>query len=146
MSKIQGKQILTVAVLLAIGLALVIVLLYQIPAVKTRLSWRVDLAMTYLRGVISPVKPFPTPGEAVVLPTGYPRPPPPTFQPLSPANQPAQLHPPPHLNPAPPPSRLQFSCLPHPGSSRLPTTAARQHWLSTCAITAGTAVRTTSQR
>jgi hypothetical protein len=69
MSKIQGKQILTFAVLVIIVLALVIVLLYQVPTVHARLSWRVDLAMTYLRGVINPVKPFPTPAESDALPT-----------------------------------------------------------------------------
>jgi len=69
MSKNQAKQFLTYAILVIIGLALVIVILYQIPAVNARLSWRVDIAMTYLRGVIFPVKPFPTPAEALVLPT-----------------------------------------------------------------------------
>lgn len=69
MSKNPGKQMLTVGILAIFGLALVILVLYQIPAVKTWLSWRVDLAMTYLRGVINPVKPFPTPAESIVLPT-----------------------------------------------------------------------------
>jgi hypothetical protein len=69
MPKNQGKKILTIAILLVIVLALVVVITYQIPAVKARLSWRVDIAMTYLRGVINPVKPFPTPAESIVLPT-----------------------------------------------------------------------------
>jgi uncharacterized membrane protein len=69
MSKNQGKRILTIGILGIIGLALVIVFAYQIPSVKARLSWRVDIAMTYLRGVIYPVKPFPTPAESVILPT-----------------------------------------------------------------------------
>jgi tetratricopeptide (TPR) repeat protein len=34
---------------------------YQIPTVHQRLSWRVDLAQTYLRGVIHPAGPIPTP-------------------------------------------------------------------------------------
>ena len=69
MSKNQSKRILTIGILGVIGLALVIVFASQIPSVKARLSWRVDIAMTYLRGVIDPVKPFPTPAESVILPT-----------------------------------------------------------------------------
>jgi tetratricopeptide (TPR) repeat protein len=69
MSKNQGKRILTIGILAIFGLVLVAVLLTQIPGVKSRLSWRVDLARTYLRGIVFPVKPFPTPAEAMVLPT-----------------------------------------------------------------------------
>jgi len=68
MSKNQAKRILTVGLLVVIGMALVIVMAFQIPSIQARLSWRVDLAMTYLRGVIHPVKPFPTPAESIVLP------------------------------------------------------------------------------
>lgn len=69
MSKNQSKRILTFAFLIIIGLALIGVTAYQVPSVKARLSWRVDIAMTYLRGVIYPVKPFPTPAESIILPT-----------------------------------------------------------------------------
>jgi tetratricopeptide (TPR) repeat protein len=69
MPKNQSKRILTFAILIIIGLALVGVIAYQIPSLKARLGWRVDIAMTYLRGVIDPVKPFPTPAETVILPT-----------------------------------------------------------------------------
>ncbi len=69
MSINQVKKSLTFVILAIIGLALVVVILFQIPSLKSRLSWRVDMAMTYLRGVINPVKPFPTPAEAIVLPT-----------------------------------------------------------------------------
>jgi tetratricopeptide (TPR) repeat protein len=69
MSKNQDKHLLTYGILVVVGLALVSVILYQIPAINTRVNWRVDLAMTYLRGVIFPVKPFPTPAESIVLPT-----------------------------------------------------------------------------
>ena len=65
MSKNQGKKILTFSLLVIIGLALVIILMYQVPSIKSRLSWRVDVTMTYLRGVIFPVKPFPTPAESI---------------------------------------------------------------------------------
>ena len=69
MSKKQGKRILIIGILVIIGMALIGVLAFQIPSIKPRLSWRVDLAMTYLRGVIRPVKPFPTPAESIVLAT-----------------------------------------------------------------------------
>jgi tetratricopeptide (TPR) repeat protein len=69
MSKNQAKRILTIGILVIIGMALVVVMAFQIPSIQARLSWRVDLAMTYLRGVIHPVKPFPTPAESIVLPT-----------------------------------------------------------------------------
>jgi hypothetical protein len=69
MPKNPGKKILTFAILAIIGLALVFVLAYQVPSVKTRVSWRIDIAMTYLRGIINPVKPFPTPAETVILPS-----------------------------------------------------------------------------
>jgi len=69
MSKTPRKKNLPVAILTIVCLALLFILLYQTPAVKSRLSWRVDLALTYLRGVIDPVEPFPTPAEVAALPT-----------------------------------------------------------------------------
>ncbi len=39
---------------------LVLFLVYQLPPVHQRLSWRVDFALTYLRGVISPAGALPT--------------------------------------------------------------------------------------
>jgi tetratricopeptide (TPR) repeat protein len=68
MSKNHGIQILAISLLVVIGMVLVVVMAYQIPSIKARLSWRVDIALTYLRGVIYPVKPFPTPAETIVLP------------------------------------------------------------------------------
>lgn len=68
MSKIPGWQRWIYTLLAILVLFSFIVGLYQIPAVKSRLSWRVDLAMTYLRGVIFPVKPFPTPAESISIP------------------------------------------------------------------------------
>jgi tetratricopeptide (TPR) repeat protein len=43
------------------GLALLGVLVYQVPAVQDRLSWRLDIAQTYLRGVLNPAEDLPTP-------------------------------------------------------------------------------------
>ena len=72
MFKKQAKQILAWGFLVFSVLVLLFVLAVNIPSIKARLSWRVDLAMTYVRGVINPVKPFPTAAEAVVLPTQAP--------------------------------------------------------------------------
>jgi hypothetical protein len=51
------------------GLVLAAGLVYQIPAVNDRLSWRIDFALTYLRGMIQPVgaipKPLPPPQIAI---------------------------------------------------------------------------------
>jgi uncharacterized protein YvpB len=56
-------------------------LIYQIPAVKVRLSWRLDLAQTYVRGVINPVKPLPTSQPQTTLTPGIT--PSPTYSPTS---------------------------------------------------------------
>jgi hypothetical protein len=37
------------------------VLLYQVPAINSRLNWRMDIARTYIRNVINPVGQMPTP-------------------------------------------------------------------------------------
>ena len=72
MSKFQGKRILVVTLLAIIGLIILGTLLYQVPAVKARLSWRFDIALTYLRGVVNPVRPFPTPAVTQLPPTQAP--------------------------------------------------------------------------
>lgn len=46
--------------LIFLGLIVLGALTYQIPAVKQRLSWRIDFAMAYARGVIDPAGPPPT--------------------------------------------------------------------------------------
>jgi tetratricopeptide (TPR) repeat protein len=51
-----AKLGLIIMVLLVVG-----ALLYQVPAINSRLSWRVDVAITYLRNVINPVGQMPTP-------------------------------------------------------------------------------------
>lgn len=42
------------------GLILLAVLAYQLPPIHSRLSWRLDFAQTYLRGVVDPVQAMPT--------------------------------------------------------------------------------------
>ena len=48
------------------GLIALAILLYQIPAVNSRISWRLDVAQTYMRNVLNPVGDVPT---AVADPT-----------------------------------------------------------------------------
>ncbi len=43
-----------------LGLIIFAVGLYQVPSVQARIGWRVDFALTYLRGVIDPVQAVPT--------------------------------------------------------------------------------------
>lgn len=43
-----------------LGLIIFAVGLYQVPSVQARFGWRVDFALTYLRGVIDPVEAVPT--------------------------------------------------------------------------------------
>jgi tetratricopeptide (TPR) repeat protein len=57
-----------------VGLILISVLIYQFPPVHDRLSWRLDFALTYVRGLIDPIGAPPTPLpppqiEAANLPT-----------------------------------------------------------------------------
>ena len=56
------------------GLVLLALLLYQVPAVHNRLSWRLDIAQTYLRGVANPVEAIPTPKAVFVAPSQVPSP------------------------------------------------------------------------
>jgi tetratricopeptide (TPR) repeat protein len=51
---------ITLMILLA-SLAALAFLLYRWPPINRRLSWRIDFAMTYVRGVINPAQAMPTP-------------------------------------------------------------------------------------
>jgi hypothetical protein len=66
------KSRLAKIIIAIVGLALFALLVYQIPAVNTRLSWRIDIALTYLRGVVQPVEAIPTPEVAFMAPTQVP--------------------------------------------------------------------------
>ena len=57
----MSKKVIGISLLVGIAIVIVAPLLYQIPAVNQRLSWRIDIAMTYLRGVVNPVEALPTP-------------------------------------------------------------------------------------
>jgi tetratricopeptide (TPR) repeat protein len=105
MFKNHLKQLLAWAFLGFSILVLLGVLAFNIPSIKSRLSWRMDIAMTYLRGVIHPVEPFPTAAEAVVVPT------------LAPTNTPTPL---PTQNPELPTSTLAPTATPQPSPTPIP--------------------------
>jgi len=44
-----------------VGLIVLAVALYQVPAIQDRLSWRIDFALAFARGLVDPVRPMPTP-------------------------------------------------------------------------------------
>jgi tetratricopeptide (TPR) repeat protein len=79
------------ALMVLVGVAILLALLSRLPPINRRLSWRVDAAMAYIRGVVHPVKPIPTPvpeplaaigggqgSELTPTPTSTPLPPTPT--------------------------------------------------------------------
>jgi hypothetical protein len=73
----MSKSTLVKLGLVIIALLILGALLYQIPAINTRLNWRVDIAKTYLRNVINPVGKMPTPlpqpvSAVTVFPTKTP--------------------------------------------------------------------------
>jgi len=56
MHKKSGLKLMLLPVLIVLA-----VMLYQLPPIHERLSWRVDFALTYLRGYIRPASAMPTP-------------------------------------------------------------------------------------
>lgn len=48
-----------------VGSVVLAVALYQVPAVRERINWRLDFAKAFVRGIIDPVKPMPTPVAVV---------------------------------------------------------------------------------
>jgi hypothetical protein len=51
-----------------VGLVVLGVALYQVPAIQDRVSWRLDRTLTFIRGIIDPVRPMPTPLAATTGP------------------------------------------------------------------------------
>lgn len=97
-----------------LGLAIVALLFYQIPSVKARVDWRVDVARTYLRGVFNPAGEMPAPIETSDPVTSTPTPSAvPTLTPVpsqsTPTNTPTAT---PTLTPTPIPAAFS---LPAPG-------------------------------
>ncbi len=66
--RIKTKNIWLIPSSLAL-LVILAVLAYQLPPIHRRLAWRMDLAMTYLRGIVYPVGPVPTPLKPIDQPT-----------------------------------------------------------------------------
>jgi hypothetical protein len=110
MFKSHGKQLILACLMALAGLAMLTFVALNTPSIKSRVNWRVDIAMTYLRGVIHPVKPFPTADEAVILPTLVPTStptPPPTLSPdlPTPTNAPTAT---PQPSPTPIPVKVEL--------------------------------------
>jgi hypothetical protein len=53
----------TKIIIAIVGMVMLSILAYQIPAVNSRLSWRIDVALTYFRGVVQPVEAIPVAGK-----------------------------------------------------------------------------------
>ncbi len=71
----QKDKIVAFLLGILVGLVVLVFAVYQIPAVQNRIGWRIDFAMAFLRGVVDPVRPMPTPvlaTESVVLSAGEP--------------------------------------------------------------------------
>lgn len=54
------------------GLVIAALLLSQLPPIRNRLEWRLQIVWTYVRGVVNPVKPLPTPLPTLSTPTAMP--------------------------------------------------------------------------
>jgi len=54
------------------GLVIAALLLSQLPPIRSRLEWRLQIAWAYVRGVVNPVKPLPTPLPTLSTPTALP--------------------------------------------------------------------------
>ena len=123
MSKKRGTRLGIILMLVIIGLFLITLMAYQIPAINTRLSWRVDIALTYLRGVIHPVRPFPTAAEALAQPSVVA-----SFTPTAlPTTNPSQPTATSMPSPTPQPSPT-----PIPGNIDLPAPTWEQQGLNNC--------------
>jgi hypothetical protein len=63
LSRINNSPLIKILLIL-IALGALTLLVYQIPWVKLRVDWRVEVAKTYLRGIIYPAGPVPTPAAS----------------------------------------------------------------------------------
>lgn len=57
----QKDKVIAFLLGIFVGSVVLAVALYQIPYVQDRLSWRVDFAMAFVRGIVDPVRPMPAP-------------------------------------------------------------------------------------
>lgn len=104
----------TIFGLALLGLAVIFVLFYQIPSVKARVDWRVEVARTYLRGVFNPAGNMPAPIATTDPATSTPTPSPvPSNTPVPSQSTPTETPTPtPTLTPTPIPPAF---ALPVPG-------------------------------
>jgi tetratricopeptide (TPR) repeat protein len=123
MSKKRGTRLGIILVLAITGLFLIALMAYQVPAIKINLNWRIDIALTYLRGVINPVKPFPTPNEALAQPS--------VVAPITPITLPTVVPSQPTPTPMPSPTP-QPSPTPIPGNVDLPAPAWERQGPNNC--------------
>lgn len=56
----QKEKIFAFLLGVIVGSAILAVVLYQVPAIQNRINWRLDFAMTFIRGIFDPVRPMPT--------------------------------------------------------------------------------------
>jgi tetratricopeptide (TPR) repeat protein len=112
------------------GLLLLGWLLYPVPPIHDRLAWRVELALIYLRGVLYPAGPLPTP-----------RPAPQTTEPMTTEANEQALTPTPTLTPSPVPTLLATpipsptitpSPTPLPSAVSLPPPAWERQTMNNC--------------
>jgi tetratricopeptide (TPR) repeat protein len=106
MRKLTWAYLLLALALMAICGAFV----YRLPPVHSRLSWRVDFALTYLRGLVDPIQPMPTAQPDATRLAALPSPSPtplPTATPMPPATAAATETPLPTFTPPPPAVALQ---------------------------------------
>jgi tetratricopeptide (TPR) repeat protein len=57
----RNRPIFRIISLIAIGLSVVVLVVYQVPRVKRLVDYRLDMALTYMEKVINPVSDLPTP-------------------------------------------------------------------------------------
>jgi tetratricopeptide (TPR) repeat protein len=111
------RNLLVKTIFIVIGLGMLALLLYQLPPVKQRLSWRLDFFKTYVRGVINPAQPLPTPlpesaaaslPEPQVLQLGETHTPTPDASPTAPASPTPGASPTPRPSPTPLPESVSL--------------------------------------
>ena len=69
MRREKNRNWLLIILVSSLGLALLAVLLYQLPPVRERLDWRRQVAQAYLRGILYPAGPVPTSASSAGLET-----------------------------------------------------------------------------
>src|SRR5512145_1120544 len=108
--------------IIAVSLVIFGLLATQLPGIKSRLAWRVEVAETYLRGIVNPVEPLPAPRTVQVAGADATPTPRPTSTP-----DPATLTPTPEISPTPTPSPT-----PLPPSAKLELAAYEKQDMNNC--------------